>query len=117
MTSRIVSDCLLCQANGFYGSSGVSGRLPEGYTLLEQRFMRQVRQAGLEWPHNQTPRLDGPGVQLNEWEREGWTYHAKGSVSTLPAYCAPELTRALKVSGYALILPLIPASRYLGRPT
>ncbi len=72
----------LIQANGFHGSKGVSGRLPEGYTFLEQRFMRQVRQAGLEWLHDDDTRLDGPGVQLNEWEREGWTYHAKGTVST-----------------------------------
>ncbi|KAJ6544992.1 CDP-diacylglycerol-glycerol-3-phosphate 3-phosphatidyltransferase [Mycena vulgaris] len=55
------------RANGFYGSSGVSGRIPEGYTLLEQRFMNAVQRAGRE-----------SGVQLNEWEREGWTYHAKG---------------------------------------
>ncbi|KAL1740514.1 hypothetical protein HDZ31DRAFT_47366, partial [Schizophyllum fasciatum] len=34
------------KANGFYGSSGISGRIPEGYTLLEQRFMRAVREAG-----------------------------------------------------------------------
>lgn len=55
------------RANGFYGSRGVSGRIPEGYTLLEQRFMSAVQRAGRE-----------SGVQLNEWEREGWTYHAKG---------------------------------------
>ncbi|KAJ7196846.1 hypothetical protein GGX14DRAFT_375736 [Mycena pura] len=55
------------KANGFYGSRGVSGRIPEGYTLLEQRFMDAVTRAGRQ-----------SGVQLNEWEREGWTYHAKG---------------------------------------
>ncbi|KAL1664199.1 hypothetical protein GGF50DRAFT_55304 [Schizophyllum commune] len=55
------------KANGFYGSSGISGRIPEGYTLFEQRFMRAVRQAGRQ-----------TGVQLHEWHREGWTYHAKG---------------------------------------
>ncbi|KAJ7145065.1 hypothetical protein C8R43DRAFT_1012747 [Mycena crocata] len=55
------------RANGFYGSRGVSGRIPEGYTLLEQRFMAAVKRAGRE-----------SAVQLNEWERDGWTYHAKG---------------------------------------
>ncbi|KAI4527319.1 hypothetical protein K525DRAFT_187069 [Schizophyllum commune Loenen D] len=55
------------KANGFYGSSGISGRIPEGYTLLEQRFMRAVRQAGRQ-----------ADVRLHEWHREGWTYHAKG---------------------------------------
>ncbi len=61
------------QANGFYGSRGVSGRIPEGYTLLEQRFMKAVHSAGRDWDPSQTN-----GVQLTEWEREGWTYHAKG---------------------------------------
>ncbi|KAJ7234201.1 hypothetical protein B0H12DRAFT_1143141 [Mycena haematopus] len=55
------------RANGFYGSRGISGRIPEGYTLLEQRFMAAVQHAGRQ-----------SSVQLNEWEREGWTYHAKG---------------------------------------
>ncbi|KAJ7755532.1 hypothetical protein B0H16DRAFT_1690243 [Mycena metata] len=55
------------RANGFYGSAGVSGRIPEGYTLLEQRFMKAVARAGRQ-----------SAVQLNEWEKEGWTYHAKG---------------------------------------
>lgn len=70
----------LPKANGFYGSNGVSGRIPEGYTLLEQRFMKAVRGARREWKHEQVnwPTLRGPGVQLSEWERPGWTYHAKG---------------------------------------
>ncbi|KAJ7168634.1 hypothetical protein C8R46DRAFT_1092204 [Mycena filopes] len=55
------------RANGFYGSAGVSGRIPEGYTLLEQRFMKAVAGAGRQ-----------SAVHLNEWERKGWTYHAKG---------------------------------------
>lgn len=59
------------QANGFYGSRGVSKRIPEGYTLLEQRFWKKVRNSGRAWQ-------DGRGVQLQEWDREGWTYHAKG---------------------------------------
>lgn len=60
------------QANGFYGSKGLSGRIPEGYTLLEQRFWTSVQRAGREWKEGLG------GVQLNEWLREGWTYHAKG---------------------------------------
>lgn len=64
------------QANGFYGSKGVSGRIPEGYTLYEQRFMRAVRRAGKLWKGS-TP-LEGHGVLLNEWEKPEWTYHAKG---------------------------------------
>ncbi|KAJ3515139.1 hypothetical protein NLJ89_g1949 [Agrocybe chaxingu] len=33
------------KANGFYGSKGISGRIPEGYTLYEQRFMKAVSKA------------------------------------------------------------------------
>ncbi|KAJ3552802.1 hypothetical protein NM688_g3961 [Phlebia brevispora] len=60
------------KANGFYGSRGISGRIPEGYTLLEQRFMQAVQDAG------RMPTPQHPGVSLQEWERDGWTYHAKG---------------------------------------
>ena len=55
------------QANGFYGSSGISSRIPEGYTYLEHRFWKRVVEAGR-----------ANDVQLNEWQEEGWTYHAKG---------------------------------------
>lgn len=61
----------MLQANGFYGSRGISGLIPEGYTLLEQRFWRGVKRSRREWK-------DGHGVQLHEWARDGWTYHAKG---------------------------------------
>ncbi|KAI0077108.1 hypothetical protein K474DRAFT_1771977 [Panus rudis PR-1116 ss-1] len=67
------------KANGFYGSSGLSGRLPEGYTLLEQRFMSAVQRAGREWADSPTKDThDVGGIQLREWARDGWTYHAKG---------------------------------------
>ncbi|KAH8117096.1 CDP-diacylglycerol-glycerol-3-phosphate 3-phosphatidyltransferase [Phellopilus nigrolimitatus] len=69
------ADCrVLCaspSANGFLGSSGISGRIPEGYTLLEQRFWRGVQRFHREW-------REGHGVQLHEWKKDGWTYHAKG---------------------------------------
>ncbi|KAG2146215.1 hypothetical protein DEU56DRAFT_731670 [Suillus clintonianus] len=63
------------KANGFYGSGGLSGLIPEGYTLLEQRFMSAVRAASRSSPSN-VP--DGRNISLGEWERDGWTYHAKG---------------------------------------
>lgn len=59
------------EANGFLGSKGISGRIPEGYTYLEQRFWRGVLQARRQW--NGTH-----GIQFQEWVRSGWTYHAKG---------------------------------------
>ena len=67
------------QANGFYGSKGISSRLPEAYTWLEQRFMAAVRasQPQDSW--------SVPGsVELKEWNRQGWTYHAKGALAAFP---------------------------------
>lgn len=64
------------QANGFFGSSGISGRIPEGYTYYEKRFMRAVRKAGRLWREAASGNFKG--VQLSEWDKPGWTYHAKG---------------------------------------
>ncbi|KAG8998798.1 CDP-diacylglycerol--glycerol-3-phosphate 3-phosphatidyltransferase [Tulasnella sp. JGI-2019a] len=60
------------KANGFYGSSGISGRIPEAYTWFERRFWKAALKAGKI--------SAGPDstIQLNEWERANWTYHAKG---------------------------------------
>lgn len=66
-------------ANGFYGSKGVSGMLPDAYTHLAKMFVRKVRLDGLE-----------ASVELREWKRgmvgvaDGWTYHAKGLWVTFP---------------------------------
>jgi len=65
--------CASPEANGFYGSKGISSRLPEGYTWLEQRFMAAVR-ASQSQDSQSVPR----SVELKEWNRRGWTYHAKG---------------------------------------
>jgi len=74
-------------ANGFYGSRGLSGRIPDGYTLLEQRFMRAVHAAGRTWSSESRK-----GVQLNEWSKDGWTYHAKGIWLSPTPDTAPILT-------------------------
>ncbi|CAE6408834.1 unnamed protein product, partial [Rhizoctonia solani] len=58
-------------ANGFLGSKGLSGRIPAGYTLLERRFWDRVLAANRQWN-------DNGGIELREWNRSGWTYHAKG---------------------------------------
>lgn len=89
------------QANGFYKSRGVSGRIPEAYTLFERRFMNAVRAAGTEWPSNSSD--VAPGVQLHEWQRGGWTYHAKGA----PSVSFPSAhTRSLFAPPLAPMLPL-----------
>ncbi|KZT23964.1 hypothetical protein NEOLEDRAFT_1068461 [Neolentinus lepideus HHB14362 ss-1] len=81
------------KANGFYGSKGMSGRIPEGYTYLEQRFMRAVRAAG-RLGQDAAYHVGGSGgtVQLSEWERDGWTYHAKGLWLSPTPDSAPILT-------------------------
>ncbi|ORX37348.1 putative CDP-diacylglycerol-glycerol-3-phosphate 3-phosphatidyltransferase [Kockovaella imperatae] len=61
------------KANGFYGSAGLSRLIPEGYTLLESRFWADLVSRGRTWQA-----ITSRGVRLREWEKEGWTYHAKG---------------------------------------
>ena len=39
--------------------------------------MKAVRAAGRSWAASDG-KDTGTGVQLSEWERGGWTYHAKG---------------------------------------
>lgn len=66
-------------ANGFFGSAGVSGMLPDAYTHLAKMFLRKVKYDGLN-----------ESVTLKEWkfgkvnETGGWTYHAKGLWVTFP---------------------------------
>lgn len=67
-------------ANGFFGSKGVSGMLPDAYTHLAKTFLRKVRNQGLS-----------ESIQLREWKKGrvdqegGWTYHAKGLWVTFPS--------------------------------
>ncbi|EKG15803.1 Phospholipase D/Transphosphatidylase [Macrophomina phaseolina MS6] len=83
------------QANGFYGSAGVSGMLPAAYTLLARRFLQSLQRAGL-----------ADRVKLLEWRRgtvgepDGWTYHAKGFWVTLPpGEAAPSSEAAAATTG------------------
>lgn len=74
-------------ANGFYKSKGVSGLLPDAYTLLAQRFLRSVHSRNRD-----------DSITLKEWrkgtvgEPEGWTYHAKGLWVTLPGDTNPSIS-------------------------
>lgn len=67
-------------ANGFFGSAGVSGMLPDAYTHLAKTFVRKVKHEG-----------QSENITLKEWkkgkvnEEGGWTYHAKGLWVTFPA--------------------------------
>ncbi len=64
------------QANGFYKSPGISKLIPDAYTLLETRFHRDLVRSGREWDEGKAG-----GVELAEWMKEGWTYHAKGGLA------------------------------------
>ncbi|KAJ3066592.1 CDP-diacylglycerol--glycerol-3-phosphate 3-phosphatidyltransferase [Podochytrium sp. JEL0797] len=71
------------EANGFFGSKGVSRHLPFAYTFLVGRFWDKVVALG------QVGR-----IQVKEYKREGWTYHAKGiwiSTPTTPT-SGPHMT-------------------------
>ncbi|KAF2669059.1 phosphatidylglycerophosphate synthase [Microthyrium microscopicum] len=74
-------------ANGFYQSRGVSGMLPDAYTLLSARFVAAVRRANL-----------ASRITLKEWRRGtvnapgGWSYHAKGLWVTLAGEDAPSVS-------------------------
>lgn len=54
-------------SNGFYGSKGISRHLPAAYTWLEKQFWKRIVASGRR-----------EDVDIKEWGKEGWTYHAKG---------------------------------------
>lgn len=64
-------------ANGFYKSKGVSGLLPDAYSLLASKFLQQIYDTRIN-------RLPDSKIDLLEWEKGtvntpgGWSYHAKG---------------------------------------
>ncbi|KAJ4470230.1 hypothetical protein J3R30DRAFT_3539901 [Lentinula aciculospora] len=107
------------KANGFYGSQGISGRIPEGYTFLEQKFMKAAKRMA-----NMFSRF-GSGhsnVELSEWEKSGWTYHAKGLWLSPSAESSPVLSlfgstnlnsRSADIDTELSFVMIIPPSRSL----
>jgi CDP-diacylglycerol---glycerol-3-phosphate 3-phosphatidyltransferase len=55
------------EANGFYGSQGVSRFIPTAYSYLETLFLGKVQKHKRE-----------DGVKLFEYKKKGWTWHSKG---------------------------------------
>jgi CDP-diacylglycerol--glycerol-3-phosphate 3-phosphatidyltransferase len=55
------------EANGFFGSQGVSRWIPTVYNHLELLFLKKV------WDQNQQHR-----IKMYEYRRENWTWHCKG---------------------------------------
>eukprot|EP01083_Nonionella_stella_P072228 194567_1 len=55
------------QANGFFGASGFAGIIPTLYSWAERALLHRIRNCGV-----------GSRVRVCEYERKGWTFHAKG---------------------------------------
>lgn len=55
------------EVNGFFGAKGVAGAIPAAYTHITRQFYQQVCQLGQQ-----------DRVQLHEYHRSHWTFHAKG---------------------------------------
>jgi len=55
------------RANGFFGSRGVSQFVPDGYTCMERKFLKEISKKGRE-----------DAVSMHEYFRPGWTFHGKG---------------------------------------
>ncbi|KAJ3333712.1 CDP-diacylglycerol--glycerol-3-phosphate 3-phosphatidyltransferase [Blyttiomyces sp. JEL0837] len=55
------------EANGFFNSRGVSRHLPAAYTHLQDTLWRRITASGRD-----------KSIELREYKREGWTFHAKG---------------------------------------
>lgn len=72
---------LLLQANGFQGAKGPAGGIPAAYSLIARNFYKKLVDA------KQNHR-----VSLLEYEKSGWSYHAKGLWYYLPDSNLPSLT-------------------------
>lgn len=68
-------------ANGFQGAKGPAGGIPAAYSQISKNFLKKLIEL------NQTDR-----IKLYEYQRRGWTYHAKGLWYYLPGSYTPDLT-------------------------
>ncbi|EGG17064.1 phosphatidylglycerophosphate synthase 1 [Cavenderia fasciculata] len=69
MQGRPKLDIITCspEANGFFGAKGLSSAVPDCYAIIEKRFLDLVKRTGNE-----------QRIKVEEYIRNGWTYHAKG---------------------------------------
>lgn len=86
---RIASECKASfdilmahpNANGFQGAKGPAGGIPAAYSQISKKFLQKLIDT------NQSDR-----IKLYEYQRHGWTYHAKGLWYYLPGSYMPDLT-------------------------
>lgn len=67
------------EVNGFFGAKGVAGAIPAAYVHIERQFYQEVCSLGQQ-----------ERVQLQEYWRRDWTFHAKGTgqpAASLPSAC------------------------------
>merc|ERR1712037_601355 len=61
------------EANGFLGARGPAGGIPHAYTAIARGFWNLLTDRGLQ------TRID-----MVEWKRPEWTFHAKGTLVFSP---------------------------------
>ncbi|XP_001605516.1 CDP-diacylglycerol--glycerol-3-phosphate 3-phosphatidyltransferase, mitochondrial [Nasonia vitripennis] len=79
------ADCHLLtahpEANGFFDAKGIAGGIPAAYTKIEESFFKMCEKM------SQSDR-----IQLWEFAKPGWTYHAKGLWYSMPNEQKPSFT-------------------------
>uniref|UniRef100_A0A1A9VM55 CDP-diacylglycerol--glycerol-3-phosphate 3-phosphatidyltransferase n=1 Tax=Glossina austeni TaxID=7395 RepID=A0A1A9VM55_GLOAU len=85
LTHKCVAQCSILMAhpnaNGFQGARGPAGSIPTAYSLIAKSFYESLVRG------QQNHR-----VNFFEYEKPGWTYHAKGLWYYLPCCTLPNLT-------------------------
>ncbi|EDV42207.1 uncharacterized protein Dana_GF17865 [Drosophila ananassae] len=85
ITHKCLAQCSILMAhpnaNGFQGAKGVAGGIPAAYTLIAKSFYESL-----------VRRQQNHRVNFFEYEKPGWTYHAKGLWYYLPEARLPNLT-------------------------
>jgi len=69
------------EANGFLGARGPAGGIPHAYTAIARGFWNLLTDRGLQ-----------NRIQMVEWQRPEWTFHAKGLWYSPPGEDRPVLT-------------------------
>ncbi|EDW24955.1 GL23108 [Drosophila persimilis] len=85
ITHECLAQCSILMAhpnaNGFQGAKGPAGGIPAAYTLIAKSFYESL-----------VRRKQNHRVNFFEYEKPGWTYHAKGLWYYLPEARLPNLT-------------------------
>ncbi|XP_038402368.1 CDP-diacylglycerol--glycerol-3-phosphate 3-phosphatidyltransferase, mitochondrial isoform X2 [Canis lupus baileyi] len=76
------------EVNGFFGAKGVAGAIPAAYVHIERQFYREVCSLGQQ-----------ERVQLQEYWRRGWTFHAKELHADDLGGCFRKHVELLRVGG------------------